>query len=450
MTFKSVFSWHLLVYATFYAITVGVIASTFLLVPLAYSPNAFWSVVIQGLFVLATLQVGRYLFYMALSPWYSIIMSFKDTTGALYRPRVSVIVPAWNEEVGIISTVTSLLNNTYDNLEVVVINDGSTDGSDALLRDFAERYQAQTGNSQKRLVYHYKDNGGKGSALNHGLKLATGSIIMTVDADCLVDREAVMHAVEYFKDPTVMAGVANVKIAGSAGNFLSASQQIEFLLSFYFKKVDAMLNAVYIIGGAGGIFRRELFDAIGPFNESNITEDIELSMRIQRRGMKIVYAENAVIYTEGASDMQGLLKQRLRWKRGRIETFLQHRSLFFSLHPRHRRALSWVILPVALLGDIQLFFEPFFLVALYLVGLASHNFAPFLATICMLTFMLLMVFIFERGRDWRLLLLAPIAWLFFYVTTVVELNALVKSLWGILRKKELKWQRWQRSGITSS
>jgi cellulose synthase/poly-beta-1,6-N-acetylglucosamine synthase-like glycosyltransferase len=429
-------------YAVLYAITLGLMAYAISaervqveLGPLLWFANA--------IVALAFIQVFRYFFYLMVSPWHE---SSRPRLTRPYAPLVSVVIPAWNEEVGIVGTVDSLLKSTYRNLEILVVNDGSTDRSDAIMTRYAERFNASRGGDPARLVYRYKENGGKGSALNFGIALASGDIIMSVDADCVVDREAVGRIVSCFADPSVMAAVANVKI-GNPGSFLSMVQYLEFALSFYFKKADSVLNSIYIIGGAGGAFRREVFDAVGPYNEKHITEDIDLSVRIQRAGMRIVYADRAVIYTEGASDLGGLMKQRLRWKRGRIDTFREHKALFFSADRRHGKALSWLVLPIALLGDIVLIFEPLFLLAFYAIGTMTHNFAPFFMIMALSAFMALIVFAFEREHDLKLLLLAPIAWVLSYVMALVEINAIFRSLWGMARNKEVAWQRWQRQGI---
>lgn len=440
-----VIAWRGVPYAALYAVTFGLVAYAVSAKSATVDLGPFlW--IIDAIVVLAFVQVFRYFFYLIVSPWHA---SARPHRSRSYAPLVSIVIPAWNEEVGIVGTVDSLLKSTYRNLEIVVINDGSTDRSDAIMTEYVERFNARRGDDPARLVYRYKENGGKGSALNCGIALSSGDIVMSVDADCVVDPEAVAGIVSCFADSAVMAAVANVKI-GNPNSFIAVVQYLEFALSFYFKKADSLLNAVYIIGGAGGAFRREVFDAIGSYNEKHITEDIDLSVRIQRAGMKIVYADKAVIYTEGASDLGGLMKQRLRWKRGRIDTFKEHKALFFSTDRRHAKALSWLVLPIALLGDIVLIFEPLFMVAFYAIGIMTNNFAPFLVIMALSAFMALIIFAFEREHDLRLLLLAPIAWFLFYVIALVEINALFRSLWGIARNKEVLWQRWQRQGILTA
>lgn len=397
----------------------------------------------------AGVLLTKYTAYMFLSPWYEILqMRKRKPLHGPYNPLVSVIIPAWNEEIGLLSTVKTLLESTYRNLEIVVVNDGSTDGSDALMRTFVYKYERQTAGrtGMPRLVYHYQPNGGKGRALNTGIRLSHGQIIVSIDADCLVHREAIASFVACFRDPEVMAAVGNVKI-GNTRTLVGAIQHLEYLFSFYFKKADSIMNTIYIIGGAAGAFRREVFERLGGYSVQNITEDIELSVRIQKAGWKIVYAPDAIIYTEGASTIRGLMKQRLRWKRGRFETFRDHRSLFFSLRPEHNKLLTWLILPLACFGELQLGFEPFFILVLFLFSIVSQDFSAFISGVLVVSVMFfIQLFDDKHTRRFSYLLLTPIGWLLFYVTTFVEFSALLQAVWGLIRKRELKWQKWQRMG----
>jgi biofilm PGA synthesis N-glycosyltransferase PgaC len=277
------------------------------------------------------------------------------------------------------------------------------------------------------------------------IALSHGDILLSIDADCVVDVGAVEAFVQAFRDPHVMAAVGNVKI-GNTKTVLGVVQALEFAFSFYFKKADSLLNTIYIIGGAAGAFRREVFKQLGGYSTKNITEDIDLSVRIQKAGMKIVYVPDAVIYTEGASTLKGLMKQRLRWKRGRFQTFFEHRDLFFSLRPQHNKLLTCVILPLALFSEVQLSCEPWFLAVLYSFSFLSGDFSAFYSGIIVVSSMFAIQAWDSREAGLGYFLLAPIGWLLFYLSTFVEIYALVISLWGMLRKKEVKWQKWQRKG----
>lgn len=444
------------IFSALYFVTTGIILSVFFLKP--EQRNDF---PIFRLFIIffATILLTKYFLYMSLSPWHDVAIKFKKLRKtkrnrlSLYYPRVSVIVPAWNEEVGLISTVNTILDSTYRNVEIVVVNDGSTDESDAMMKKFLRNYKRRKISKNKRIdiIYHYKENGGKGRALNRGIELSTGEIIMSIDADCIVAPDAIANFVKCFEDKKVMAAVGNVKI-GNTKTVIGMIQHLEFLFSFYFKKAESLINTIYIIGGAAGAFRKEVFRKIGVYNHENITEDIELSVRIQKAGMKIVYAHDALVYTEGATTLRGLMAQRLRWKRGRFQTFYDHKDLFLSARKHHNKLLTFVSLPLAVFGDIQLFFEVIFLIFLYIYSVLTQDFSSFISGILVVSSMFLVQMFFNDNTTKRLsfFLLAPIGWLLFYLSTFVEYHALIKSIWGALRKKEVVWQKWQRKGVLHS
>jgi cellulose synthase/poly-beta-1,6-N-acetylglucosamine synthase-like glycosyltransferase len=405
--------------------------------------------------IFATILLAKYFLYMIVSPWYDVMLAVernlrKEQNPPPYTPRVSVIVPAWNEEVGLVKTVKTILANTYPDLEVVVINDGSTDRSDELMRAFIADYERSNTERKADIIYKYKQNEGKGKALNDGIRLSTGEIIISIDADCVLLPDTVENFVRHFENERVMAAVGNVKI-GNQKSLLETLQYLEFLFSFYFKKADSLFNTIYIIGGAAGAFRKSIFDKVGMYSSENITEDIDLSVRIQKAGMRIVYAADAVVYTEAASTVAGLAAQRLRWKRGRFQTFYEHKNLFFSEKRKHNKMLSWLILPLALFGDLQLFFEVFFLFFLYVYSFITHDFSSFLSGIIVVSSMFFVQILDDKTAHKRdlltMYLLAPIGWLLFYVTTAIEYRALIKAVWGLVTGKELAWQKWNRVGV---
>lgn len=430
--------------------TGSIIASVFLLQPKNINNLYYLRIIIISF---ASVLLLKYFFYMLLSPWHDVSMRLRDRKFkkeiAKYNPKVSVLIPAWNEEFGIIETIQTLLKSTHRNMELIVINDGSTDNSDKLIRDFVDSYYAKKKSKVGiDIIYHYKDNGGKGAALNTAIGLASGEILLSIDADCVVMPDTVKNFVRCFVDPEVKAAVGNVKI-GSVKKLIGSLQYLEFLFSFYFKKADSFMNTIYIIGGAAGAFRKEVFEKLGGYNTKNITEDIDLSVRIQGLGMKIVYVDDAIVYTEGAAEIRGLMKQRLRWKRGRFETFMENKDLFFSTKKEHNKLLTWVILPLAWFGEVQLSSELFFLLFLYVYSYLGNDFSSFISGIVVVGSMFFIQMFFDDTKTQRFsfYILMPIGWLLFYISTYVEFNALFKSVWGLVRKQELKWQKWQRQGV---
>lgn len=363
------------------------------------------------------------------------------------RIKVSVIVPAWNEEVGILTSIRSLLSSTYNNLEILVVNDGSTDNTDQVVHDFVKHSLKKLSTPGKVFKYYVKENGGKGSAINYGIRKSTGDVIVTMDADTAFEDEAIYNVAKYFIHPDLDAAVGNVKIANSR-NLLGIIQQIEYIVGFYFKRTHSVFNSEYIIGGAFGVFRRSCFEKYGMFDEDNKTEDIEYSTRLQAHGCSIVYIEEAIAYTEGPDTLQGLGKQRLRWKKGRLDTFIKHRSLFFGQSRGKKKFLTHFLLPTTLFYEFELIFEP--LLTLYGVYYLykTTNFYPLLSWVIFTGIIYFIAFAFGSKRNSKIaFIFLPLYFIFSYVLTFVEVSAMYKSLKLLLSGEDVVWQRWERRGI---
>jgi cellulose synthase/poly-beta-1,6-N-acetylglucosamine synthase-like glycosyltransferase len=390
----------------------------------------------------------KYVFQLACSPFYSIISHRRAKRAAhSEQASVSVIIPAWNEEVGILKTIWSAINTGYPNLQVVVVNDGSTDGTHDRVSGFLDEYEPDPV-QRATVTYLNVPNGGKARAMNRALLHAEGDIVVTVDADSAMDPDAIVNLVKHFDDPSV-GGVAGNVIVGNRRKPIEWMQQMEYLYGFFFKRSDSLFNSVYIIGGAAAAYRRDVLEKVGGFDHEIITEDIEMSTRILSHGYKTRYACDAVVYTEGPSDPGGLCNQRLRWKYGRLLTFLKHRRLFFSLRREHNPYLTCFILPLAVYAELLLLTEAIMLGAFFLYTVATSDYMPLAFVIGLLTAVVSMqILIDPKMRFHRnLLILAPGAWLLFYAMDLVEFQALVRSLKRLVTRKELKWQRWVRVGV---
>lgn len=401
-------------------------------------------------FIFATLMLVKYYTFLIISPFYVIKekirkIRFKNDQLDKYNPLVSIIIPAWNEEVGVVKSLVSLLANNYDNFEVVVINDGSTD----MTEEAVKKYLKSLNNSdQKRIKFISQKNGGKGSALNHGIKNAKGDIVVTMDADSIFEKDALKNLVTYFADPKIDAVVGNVKVS-SNDTLIGYLQQLEYLFGFYYKRTHAVMNAEYIFGGACAAFRKsKTFDVYGLFDTQNKTEDIEMSMRLKYNGVNSTYAEDVICYTEGASEMFGLINQRLRWKKGRFDTFIKYRRMFFSTDKRHNKFLSWFVLPFSMLSEIQLFFEPIALTILVAYSIISGDYLS-LALGNMFVFVIYLVnaFFSHTKVNFMLIINFFFSWALFYILVWIEYVALVKSIKMIIRGDDVEWQSWQRVGV---
>jgi len=391
----------------------------------------------------------KYVVHLLVAPWYPAVESFRARRHpSTHLPSVSVLIPAWNEAVGIEATITSVLNTEYPHLEIIVVNDGSTDRTHEVVSSFIANHRRIHPLAKTQIHYRLIPHGGKARALNRALFVAQGDIVITVDSDSVMDPHAIKNMVKHFADPLVAAVAGNVVI-DKRQKPIGLVQQLEYLYGFYFKRADSVLNAVYIVGGAAAAYRRTVIAALGGFDDSIITEDIEMSTRLQDRGYRVQYAADATVYTEGPSDFKGLCRQRVRWKFGRLLTFYKYRHLFFSLNPKHNAYLCFVILPIALFAEVLLFLEAALLVVFYAYTFYSSDFAPLQIVILVLTGLICLQIVTDRNAKYHrnLFLLAPIAWLLFYFMELVEYQALMRSIRLLVTRETLQWQKWLRVGV---
>ena len=232
---------------------------------------------------------------------------------------MSIIVPAYNEEKYISKCLEMLLDIDYprERLEIIVINDGSTDNTEREARKF-EKYGVK--------VYTQK-NAGKGAALNHGLRIARGGFIVTMDADSYVLPGTLRQLLAFFReDEKVMAVTPAIKIRPSK-NLLVELQRIEYLMIIFSRKLLSFIDAVPVTPGPFSIFRASVFKEIGGFDENNLVEDQEIALRIQRHNYKIKSSVKAEVYTEPPDNLNDRLRQRIRWQRGGIRNYWKYKHM---------------------------------------------------------------------------------------------------------------------------
>lgn len=251
---------------------------------------------------------------------------------------VTIIIPAYNEEKSIERTIKSALSLNYpkQKLEIIVIDDGSRDKTYQLAKKFAS-------NNDPKVRVFTKKNGGKGSALNFGIKNARGEIIITMDADTFVQPETLRQMIGYFYSDKVMCVTPSMGVY-NARNVWERIQQIEYYLGVFLRKSFASLNAIHVTPGAFSAYRKVFFEKHGGYDEGNITEDLEIALRIQHHHYIIENASKAAIYTLAPRKFKALLVQRRRWYTGLIRNLIKYKSLFGI----KRGPLGTMILPLAL------------------------------------------------------------------------------------------------------
>jgi cellulose synthase/poly-beta-1,6-N-acetylglucosamine synthase-like glycosyltransferase/peptidoglycan/xylan/chitin deacetylase (PgdA/CDA1 family) len=264
-------------------------------------------------------------------------------SAAGYAPSVAVIVPAFNEEVGIERSVRSIAAGDYPDFEVVVVDDGSTDRT-------AELVQALELDSV-RLVR--QENAGKAGALNTGIELSDAEIVVMVDGDTLFEPETIRRLVAPFADPEVAAVAGNTKV-GNRGGLLGRWQHIEYVIGFNLdRRMYEVLQSTPTVPGAVGAFRRDVLAGVGGVPADTLAEDTDLTLAIGRTGRRVVYAEDARAWTEAPSTLAVLWRQRYRWSFGTMQAVFKHKGAIVSGDPRQRR-IGRRALPYMLLFQIAL------------------------------------------------------------------------------------------------
>ena len=231
---------------------------------------------------------------------------------------MTVVVPAYNERVGIAAAVRSLATGDHPEIEVVVVDDGSTDGT----ADVAEGL----GLPNVRVIR--RANGGKASALNLGIALARHDLIVTVDGDTILEPDSIRRLVQPFADPAVGAVSGNVKV-GNRGGIVARWQHIEYVIGFNLdRRLYETLRCMPTVPGAIGAFRRQALLDAGGFTDDTLAEDTDLTMAIVRAGWKVVFEDKARAWTEAPASLGQLWKQRYRWSYGTMQAMWKHRRAF--------------------------------------------------------------------------------------------------------------------------
>jgi peptidoglycan-N-acetylglucosamine deacetylase len=255
-------------------------------------------------------------------------------------PRVAVLVPAYNEEKVVVRTVDSLLASTHADLEVVVIDDGSTDGTLAQL----ERYR-----EDPRVRVLRKPNGGKASALNWGLAHVDAPVVATVDADTLFQPETLSRLLAPLSDPGVVAVAGNAKV-GNRINLVTRWQALEYVTSQNLdRRAFAQVNGISVVPGAVGAWRRDALRAVGGWPGDTLAEDADLTLAILRHGGRVAYADDAIALTEAPDSIRALARQRFRWMFGTLQAAWKHRHAMFR---PSAGALGTLVLPNILLFQV--------------------------------------------------------------------------------------------------
>lgn len=303
-----------------------------------------------------------------------------------YELPITMIVPAFNEEKNISHSLLSLLQLNYAQYEIVVVNDGSDDGTlEKLINEFAfapfpEAYRMRLNSKPVHQVYQStkyanlrlvdKENGGKADSLNAGINVSRYPLICSMDADSILQRDSLQRAVQPFlEDPKTVVSGGTVRIvngcqikdgfvekAGLPENPLAMVQVLEYLRAFLFGRMGWLpMNALMIVPGAFGMFRKEVVIAVGGYRTDCVGEDMELvvrihrKMRTERRPYRVAFVPDPICWTSAPEDFKTLRNQRIRWQQGLCESLSHNIGLLF--HPRGG-AVGWLAYPFMLIFEL--------------------------------------------------------------------------------------------------
>ena len=280
-------------------------------------------------------------------------------------PKVSIIVPAYNEGKNIKNTLERLIDLEYpkDKLEIIVVDDGSKDNTYEIAKEYEEKYDF--------VKVYKKENGGKSSALNYGIKRSSGEIIVTLDADSVPEKDSLIKMLKYMYYYNADIVVPAIQII-STKKLIEKYQYVDYAIHNFSRMVIDKMNSVFIASGPFSVFRRSVFEKIGLFDEKNISEDMEIALRAQKNNFKIKFCPEVIIKTVPPDNFKSLLKQRVRWILGFIDNYMKYRDIE-NIYLREIvfgiSIILYVLLPLS------------FLIILYMQGKQLYDFLKYLSSI---------------------------------------------------------------------
>jgi peptidoglycan-N-acetylglucosamine deacetylase len=352
----------------------------------------------------------------------------KSTSSENFRP-ITVIIPAFNEEIGIGNTLHSVLQSDYNfvaNVDIVVIDDGSSDETANIVNSYRKIYK-------NKISLIKVQNGGKARALNFGIRYAEDSdFVMCIDADSVIERSAIKNAMKNFIDKNIGA-VAGVVYPSRNTSFLQKMQTIEYNFGQKVeKKFQEFFNSVLVIPGAVGIFRKTAIMQSGYYKTDTLTEDMDLTISILESGWKVLVDTTCISYTEVPNSLSELIKQRVRWMMGTLQTLWKHRNLTFT-----KGNFFFIFFYTWIFGILTALLFPLILLLFAFLFLSSPKIFIFYFALSALIEIIIQSFTGSFS------LLSPVQRLFY---SFINFYVLLKSFQN-LKLKNLSWNRLKRYGV---
>lgn len=255
------------------------------------------------------------------------------------EPLLSIVIPCYNEEKTIEGTVKAVLGSDYKNLEMVyIVDDRSTDRSYEIIKELAKRYEKVT-------ALQTKKNIGKASGpKNYGASFVKTELVGFVDADSYPQKDAIRKMIGFFNDEHVAAVTSSIFVKNRR-KILEILQDIEYKIIAFTRKLLGFIDSIYVTPGPLAIYRKKIFDKVGGFDETNITEDIEITWNFLSKGYKVEMCIPSLVYTIAPTKLRDWYRQRIRWNVGGLQTIVKYKKEFLK-----RGMLGTFVLPFFLLS----------------------------------------------------------------------------------------------------
>lgn len=398
--------------------------------------------IIIGLFVFSLVMIFLTTMLNSIFAWFNMHkpqLPIKGRRFRKYQPRVGVIVPAYNEGVVLEKTIQSLRASSYKNIEIVMIDDGSSDDTWAVMQRIVRRYK-------KDVRAIHQENTGKSGALNNAIKQVECELVICLDADTIFEKYAIAHLIKHFADPTIGA-VAGVVKVGNASNYITRWQALEYTIGTMLERnAQSLLNAVTIVPGACGAWRRQAVLDAGGFSHRTLAEDCDLTYMIHRLGYRVIQENNARAYTEAPLTLRTLMKQRFRWTFGSIQALWINGHMMFDAK---YKMLSNFVMPMTAIALITpLIFWPI-VTFITIQNIVNGNYLTivifFAASLAVQTIFATIAIKFA-GESFKLLFTLPIAR---FVFSPIRTYILYRSALTVFTGKYVGWNKLIRTGTVT-
>lgn len=247
------------------------------------------------------------------------LQKFPQIINENYKPFVTVMIPAHNEETVITNTVENILQMNYTNFDVIVIDDRSTDNTASVIKNLEQKYEKVTALIRSKDAFP-----GKSAVLNDAFKIAKGEAILVFDADATVEPDFLSKLIPYLEPKDVGAVQARKVIRNKNQNLLTRCQNNEYTMDTHFQVGRDSVKGAVELRGNGELIKRQALEDINGWNNYTIVDDLDMSTRLHIKGWDVRFCPEAIVYEEGIAYIRPLYRQRRRWLEGTIRRYLEY------------------------------------------------------------------------------------------------------------------------------